>query len=64
VYLSVPGRDARKEDGLVGDLNWSLLAVEFEVESEDRDVELICQVRASAGEAWFEEGSLLLRRLP
>jgi hypothetical protein len=64
VYLSVPGLDARKENGLAGDLDWSLLAVEFEVKSEDRDVELICQVRASAGEAWFEEESLMLRRLP
>lgn len=61
--LSAPGRDAGERSGLAGDMDWSLVMIEFEVKSEDREVELLCQIRASAGEAWFDESSLRLIRL-
>lgn len=64
VCLSAPGRGAREVAGVAGDREWSVLATEFEVATEDREVELICHVRASAGEAWFDESSLRLVRLP
>jgi spore coat protein H len=55
----------RRESGnLVGDSDWRPLAVEFEVTGESEEVELVCELRASAGEVWFGEESLQLVRLP
>lgn len=51
-----------RSDSLLGSHDWSTLAVTFAVTNED-EVSLICEVRASQGEAWFAEDSLKLRHL-
>jgi spore coat protein H len=48
--------------GLIGDSGWQDCAFEFEVTEAMREVVLVCEVRASAGEAHFELESLRLRR--
>jgi len=51
-----------RESGLVGDSDWRTLSAEFEVTEETQDVELVCELRASGGEAWFGLESLRLIR--
>ena len=51
-----------RESGLVGDSGWRALSAEFEVTEETQDVELVCELRASCGEAWFGLESLRLIR--
>lgn len=41
-----------------GDSDWTTLVFDFEVAEEKADVELVCELRANAGEAWFDPGSL------
>jgi hypothetical protein len=57
------GGGVPRSSSLLGDSPWSGLAVEFEVGSGGGDVLLLCELRASRGEAWFDAGSLRLRRL-
>lgn len=47
----------------VGTRDWTRLALPFELE-RDREVELICALRARKGEAWFALDSLQVVRLP
>jgi hypothetical protein len=49
---------------LVGDSSWTKSGVEFVLSAPETDVELLCELRASAGEAWFDLESLRLIRLP
>jgi hypothetical protein len=57
--LRVAG-NIRETGDLTGDSDWRALSAEFEVTEETRDVELVCELRASAGEAWFGLASLRL----
>jgi hypothetical protein len=50
----------RESANVVGDSDWRALSEEFEVTDERREVELVCELRASAGEAWFAAESLRL----
>jgi len=43
-----------------GDLDWRQLEQVFEVPEGGTEVELICELRASAGEVWFDQQSLRL----
>lgn len=52
----------RESGNLVGDSDWRALSAEFEVTEETQDVELVCELRASGGEAWFALESLRLVR--
>jgi len=52
------GGNARRTDSLMGDSSWRVLAAEFEVAQATEEVEFICELRARAGEAWFELNSL------
>jgi hypothetical protein len=61
--LRVSGRP-RAVTSLTGDSTWESLTTEFQVTQNPEDVELVCELRASAGEAWFAEESLRLARLP
>ncbi|MEO8426899.1 MAG: CotH kinase family protein [Verrucomicrobiota bacterium] len=49
---------------LAGTSEWKDYKYAFEVEDQGSEVELICELRATAGEAWFEAGSLKLVRMP
>ena len=51
-----------KAINFTGNSNWKKLAVEFQVDRVEEDVELVCELRASAGQAWFEKDSLRLAR--
>jgi phage baseplate assembly protein W len=58
--LGTPGASGH----LVGDQDWKLLGVEFEVGQAEQPLDLICELRARRGEAWFDLDSLRLLRLP
>jgi hypothetical protein len=45
-----------------GDLDWKEIAFEFDVPDGLRDVELVCELRAQRGDAWFDLDSLRLVR--
>ena len=57
--LSVAGR-LEQPFNFTGDSPWKTLAIDFEVHSDEEEVEFVCQLRASAGEAWFDQSSLRL----
>jgi spore coat protein H len=47
---------------LLGDNGWTPMSFEFEVNDTETEVELICELRATQGQAWFDEESLRLIR--
>jgi hypothetical protein len=53
----------RESANVVGDSDWRPLSAEFEVAAERQEVELVCELRASAGEAWFGTDSLRLLQI-
>ncbi len=61
--LRVPGLSGSRSQALLGDNPWTRLAVSFEVRDRDQEVELICELRAHAGSAWFDPASLQIIRL-
>ena len=60
--LRLVGRQRQSPD-LVTPNAWQTLSEEFEVESDHAEIQLLCELRAAAGEAWFDLGSLRLVRL-
>ena len=58
------GGIARRSQNLVGDGSWHRLEVEFQVNESPAEVEFICELRAKAGEAWFDVSSLRVMKLP
>lgn len=50
----------RSAGSFLGDAGWKAAGAEFEVSAEVEEVELVAELRASSGEAWFELGSLRL----
>ena len=52
-----------QSEGLLGTSGWSLLTTEFEVGQGSGEVEFICELRASSGEAWYDAASLRVRKL-
>lgn len=52
----------QRATGLVGDTGWQKVEIEFEVSEPQRDVTLVCELRANAGEAQFDAESLKLRK--
>jgi len=57
------GGSTRQSDNLVGDTSWRSLQAEFQIQTDSTVTELICELRASAGEAWFDADSLKIVRL-
>lgn len=49
---------------MAGTTGWQSVSYEFEVEDEINEIELICELKAVQGEAWFDATSLRLVRLP
>ena len=60
--IRVHGSTSPRENALSGTSDWTALEYDFEVKDFD-DVELVCELRASAGEVKFEAGSLRLMKL-
>jgi len=61
--LRIAGQE-READSLVGTSPWRPLKADFEVSSGPKEIEFICEMRASAGEAWFDASSMRVVRLP
>jgi hypothetical protein len=53
---------ATRTNSISGDSDWQKLEYEFSVSSESEEPWLICELRATRGEAWFDLTSLKLRR--
>ena len=60
--LRVSG-DRTRSRGLLGDADWQQLAVEFVVDRTEEELELICELRASAGKAWVDSGTIRLVKM-
>ncbi len=56
----ISGRAAAKK--LSGNRDWTELSYPFEVGGESTEVELVCELNAARGEAWFDADSLKLVR--
>ncbi len=52
----------KRTNELAGDAPWTRLTHEFRVERGVSEVEIICELRAEKGEAWFKAESLRLLR--
>ena len=51
-----------RTNSVVGDSGWQTIEYEFTVHAESEEPWLICELRASRGEAWFDLASLRLRK--
>jgi hypothetical protein len=60
--LRIGGKPQRSA-ALGGTTDWEPLQMDFEVIGPQEEITLVCEFRASAGQAWFARDSLLLRRL-
>jgi hypothetical protein len=61
--LDVVGAKTTRPRFLAGETAWTKLEVEFELRGRESELDLICALRASAGEAWFDAASLRLVRI-
>src|SRR5262249_49246267 len=61
--LRISGTAQPRANRLAGDSPWKRLDFEFDVAPPMESVELVCELRATRGEAWFDAGSLVLVRL-
>lgn len=61
--LRASGAEATPARRLLSDSPWTTLQTEFQVNAPTAEVELICDLRASAGTAWFDVEALKLIRL-
>jgi spore coat protein H len=51
------------QDRADGDTDWRQMGQVFEVNEPAGEVELVCELKGNRGEAWFDQGSLRLKRL-
>ena len=61
--LRISGITQPRANRLTGDSPWKKLEFEFEVAPPLNSVELVCELRATEGEVWFDADSLVLVRL-
>jgi hypothetical protein len=62
VGLRISGTKQPRDNKLSGDSDWEKLTYEFDA-PPDSEVELVCELCASRGEAWFDTDSLKLVRI-
>jgi hypothetical protein len=60
--LRISGSQTPRPNKLVGDSPWQKLEYDFTVPAEAREIELLCELRAVQGEAWFDLESLRVVR--
>ena len=60
--LRISGSRNPRQDQAIGDSPWQKLGYDFTIPTEAAEVELVCELRAVQGEAWFDLGSLQLVR--
>jgi hypothetical protein len=56
------GGQPRQSENFTGDSTWRSVQAEFQVDNALSEIELICELRASAGEVWFDTASLRVVR--
>ncbi len=61
--LGVVGAAASRPQLLAGETAWTKVELEFELHGREAEVDLLCSLRASAGDAWFDAESLRLVRM-
>jgi hypothetical protein len=54
---------SQRTNKLDGTTNWTLLVHEFEIQAPMQEVELVAELRATAGQVFFDAGSLRLVRV-
>jgi len=54
------GDRMRQPFNFTGDSSWKRLDLEFQVDTDEEDVEFVCEFRASSGQVWFDKDSLRL----
>ncbi|HUR45525.1 MAG TPA: CotH kinase family protein [Candidatus Saccharimonadales bacterium] len=64
IRISRPKDKKPRSNQAVDDTPWKKLEYTFTVDSGNDEVELICELRAAKGEAWFDIDSLKLRKVP
>jgi hypothetical protein len=47
---------------VIGDSDWRTIDYVFQAHEPSNEVELVCELRATQGEAWFDLGSLRLKK--
>ena len=52
----------RREGRLIGTTSWKAVYDEFEISQDNQTVEVVCELRASGGEAWFDLESLRIMK--
>jgi hypothetical protein len=62
--LRITGVSSPTPHHLTGDSAWTPLKVDFDISGTTREREFVCELRASAGDAWFDLGSLRVVRIP
>jgi hypothetical protein len=60
--LRITGKPARQNQ-LSGSSDWQKLTYEFDVTVDGEEVEMVCELRATKGEVWFDLASLQLVKL-
>ncbi len=61
--LRISGTQRPRRNKLVGDSPWQKLSYGFAVTEVSEEVVLVCELRASQGEVWFDLESLRLVRM-
>ena len=61
--LKMPMVSAARTEPLLGTQPWKRMQVPFEIGVREQEVELVCELRAAKGTAWFDQHSLRLVRL-
>ena len=61
--VRISGSKIPRPDEVSGDSPWQKVEYDFNVPSEPGEVELVCELRAVKGEAWFDPASLQLVRV-
>ena len=61
--LRISGSLAERTNKMSGDTPWKMLAYEFDVPPPGDEIVLVCELRASKGDVWFDADSLRLVRM-
>ena len=58
--VRISGAKQKRPNQLAGDAFWETIGYEFDVAAPSDEVVLVCELRASQGQVWFDEDSLRL----